>query len=204
MVASVERLGQEHAKTEESARETQASLRETQASVRETQASLRETQASVRETQVSLRELKQQIGALGNKFGSYTEGLANPSLHRILRETFQMDNIAHRVRVSRGGRSQEYDLVGSTNGGQNEAVVVEIKSNLTEGELRKFEQKLSDFFEFLPEHRGKTLYGMLAAVDVTDEMIRRVAKRGYFLARAHDETFELQPPPKGFTPKRFR
>ena len=176
MVASVERLGQEHAKTEESARETQASL----------------------------RELKQQIGALGNKFGSYTEGLANPSLHRILRETFHMDNVARGVRVSRGGRSQEYDLIGTTNSGQNEAVVVEIKSNLTEAELRKFEQKLSDFFELLPEHRGKTLYGLLAAVDATDEMNKRVAKRGFFLARAHDDLFVLEPAPRGFTPKRFR
>jgi hypothetical protein len=141
---------------------------------------LRELVASLaadnKETDRQLRDLREQIGGLGNKFGSFTEGLAYPSLYRILTEDFHLDTVAYRVRQRRNGTEQEFDMLGSTNRANQRVFLVEIKSHLTEAELKKFEKKLGEFLKFFPEHRGKALYGLIAAVDVARGLEARAAR----------------------------
>ena len=158
--------------------------------------------ADNKETDRQLRLLKEQIGGLGNKFGSFNEGLAYPSLYRILTEDFHLDTVAYRVRQRRNGTEQEFDMLGSSNGANQRIFLVEIKSHLTEAELKKFEQKLAEFFKFFPEHRGKALYGLIAAVDVGRGLEARAARRGIYLALAHDGTFALTLPAH-FKPRKF-
>ncbi|MCI0536254.1 MAG: hypothetical protein L0Z50_13590 [Verrucomicrobiales bacterium] len=162
----------------------------------------KETDRQFEETDRRLKLLSEQIGGLGNKFGSFTEGLAYPSLYRILTEDFHLDTVAYRVRQRRNGTEQEFDMVGSSNGASQRIVLVEIKSHLTEAELKKFEKKLAEFLRFFPEHRGKALYGLIAAVDVARGLEARAARRGIYLALAHDGTFTLTSPAH-FKPKRF-
>ena len=176
-----------------------ADNQETDRQLKETDRQLKETG---KETDRRLRLLGEQLGGLGNKFGSFTEGLAYPSLYRILTEDFHLDTVAYRVRQRRNGAEQEFDMVGSTNGKDQRVVLVEIKSHLTESEVKKFENKLKAFRDFFPEHRGKALYGLIAAVDVTHGLTARVARRGLYLAVAHDGTFALASPAH-FKPKKF-
>jgi hypothetical protein len=61
---------------------------------------------------------------------------------------------------------------------------------------------LEVFPTFFPEHRGKKLYGILAAVDIPDELRPGVLQHGLFLARIHDDLFELQVP-EGFEARSF-
>ena len=154
----------------------------------------KETDRQFKETDRRLTLLSEQIGGLGNKFGSFTEGLAYPALYRILTEDFHLDTVAYRVRQRRNGTEQEFDMVGSSNGANQRVVLVEIKSHLTEAELKKFEKKLAEFLRFFPEHRGKALYGLIAAVDVARGLEARAARRGLYLALAHDGTFALTSP----------
>jgi hypothetical protein len=93
-------------------------------------------------------------------------------------------------------------MVASANGSDQRVFVAEIKSHLTEAELKKFERKLAEFFTFFPEHRGKALYGLIAAVDVARGLVGRAARRGIYLALAHDGTFTLASPTH-FKPKKF-
>ena len=155
-----------------------------------------------KETDRQLRDLREQIGGLGNKFGSFTEGLAYPSLYRILTEDFHLANVAYRCRQRRNGTEQEFDMVASANGSDQRVFVAEIKSHLTEAELKKFEKKLGEFSTFFPEHRGKALYGLIAAVDVARGLQARAARRGIYLALAHDGTFTLASPAH-FKPRNF-
>ncbi|WP_217807273.1 hypothetical protein [Methylomagnum ishizawai] len=41
---------------------------------------------------------------------------------------------------------------------------------------------LKDFREFFPEHRDKTVYGILAAVDISEKMREEVLKAGVYVA----------------------
>ena len=168
----------------------------------ETDRQFKETDRQFKETDRRLRLLGEQIGGLGNKFGSFTEGLAYPSLYRILKEDFHLQNVDYRCRRQRNGQEQEFDMVGSSNGTGQRVVLAEIKSHLTEAELKKFEKKLAEFFTFFPEHRGKALYGLIAAVDVARGLEARAARRGIYLALAHDGTFALASPAR-FKPKSF-
>jgi hypothetical protein len=148
-----------------------------------------------------LREVGRQIGALGEKFGSFTEGLALPSMQKLLFERFHMTAVAPSLRVRRGGRSLELDVLAYSHE-IDEVYVVEVKSHLREDGLQQMLRILRDFRDFFPEHREKKVFGILAAVDVSNEMADRVVNAGLYLARIHDEEFQLQVPPD-FEPRAF-
>ena len=66
---------------------------------------LAESRASV---DAALRELSRQIGGLGNKFGTFTEGLMYSSLQRILRDRLGMQNLAIDRKSTRLNSSHEW------------------------------------------------------------------------------------------------
>ncbi len=152
-----------------------------------------------------LEELGRQIGGLGNKFGTFTEGLAGASMRRILFETFHVDSVAsilHRRRKD-GGRECEADMLGWSHGSDNRVIVVKIKSQLTLRDLDQLEALLLRLGEFFPEHRGKTAEGLVAAVGISEAMEAEVLRRGLHLAKSSDENFTLADP-AGFVARRVR
>ena len=169
---------------------------------REAEQRQREAEQRQRETDRQLRELGQQIGGLGNKFGSFTEGLALPSMEKILRRRFGVDTVAPSGRVSRGGRHLELDVLAYANGAVNAAYVVEVKSHLREEHIQQLLEILEQFAAWFPEHRGKQLYGILAAVHIPAALRPRVLEQGLYLAHIHDDLFELEVP-DDFQPRRF-
>ncbi len=68
--------------------------------------------------------------------------------------------------------------------------------------MQQILKHLRSFAEFFPTYRGKTLYGMLVAVDVPEELEKRVLKQGIYLAKIHDDVFDLVLP-EGFEPRGF-
>ncbi|MDY7048254.1 MAG: DUF3782 domain-containing protein, partial [Microcystis panniformis WG22] len=102
------------------------------AAQKETDRQQKETERRQQETDRQLRELGKQIGGLGAKFGSFTEGLALPSMEKILRQRFGMEVISPSVRVSKDGQHLEIDVLAYTNGELNTAYIVEVKSHARE------------------------------------------------------------------------
>lgn len=148
-----------------------------------------------------VQEVGRQIGALGEKFGSFTEGMALPSMQKLLFDRFHMTVVAPRLRIRKGGRSLELDVLAYSHE-IDEVYIVEVKSHLREDGLEQMLRILRDFRDFFPEHRNKKLFGIVAAVDVSPEMVDRVLKAGLYLARIHDEEFQLQVP-ADFAPRAF-
>lgn len=187
-------------------RETDRLLQETarrmEASTEETDRQFRETDRQLRETDRQLRELGKQIGGLGDKFGSFTEGLALPSMTRILTQEFGMQAIAPRMRVRNNGHSLEVDVLAWSEN-RDEVYAVEVKSHLREDALDQMRNIVRKIPELLPAHRGKKIYGMLAAVSIPEDVAEKVLQEGFYLARIHDEQFEVQVP-KGFQPRAFQ
>ena len=85
---------------------------------------------------------------------------------------------------------------------RDEVFLVEVKSHLREEGLQQMLRILREFHEFFPGHEGKKVYGILAVVDVPDEVRDRVLREGIYLARIHDNLFEIQTP-EGFQPRAF-
>lgn len=192
MMASIEKLRAAQRETDQQLRETDRQLKET----------MQDTDRRMKETDRQIKELGRQIGGLGRKFGGLTEGMAYPSMKKLLRERFGMEFIVPRVEITRDDGSMELDVFGYSNSTRNQAVVVEVKSRLDREGIEQMERIMARFDKFLPEHRDKRRFGIVAAVDCSPQMENQVHRRGFYLARIQDELFVLKSP-ESFRPRYF-
>jgi hypothetical protein len=183
------------AEAERRAQETDRYFREMKAEAerraQETDRYFREMKA---ETDRQIRELGKQIGGLGNKFGSFTEGLAMPSVKQILLERFGVEAFFPYPSVRAGEKSIELDALGVVNGARNEAYIVEIKSHLRQDGVEQLLETLKSFRSFFPEYANKKLYGVITAAHASKEALALARKAGLYvltfednLLRFHDE-----------------
>jgi hypothetical protein len=161
-----------------------------------------ETDKQIKANSKQIKELGKQIGGLGEKFGSFTEGLALPLMTKILRENFKMEVVSPSVRVSRNGIDAEIDVLAYSNSSINEAYVVEVKSHLREEAITQLNTLMGNFRALFPEHNDKKLFGIIAAVDMSEMLKKKVLEAGFYVARIQDETFSLESP-DGFQAKCF-
>jgi hypothetical protein len=155
-----------------------------------------------KETDKQIKQVNKQLGELGNKWGTFTEGMAMASLERILFENFKIPAVSQRVRKRLNGESIEIDVFGYENSLVNTAVVVEVKSHLRDDAYEQIEQTMTNFPKFFPDHADKKLYGIIACVHAPDSIRNVLRKKGIYLAVLHDDIFELYPF-QNFTPKDF-
>ncbi len=183
-------------------KETDKQLKETDLLLKEVSQQQQENAQQQKKTDKQLKELGQQIGGLGAKFGSFTEGLALPSMETILRQRFGMEVISPSVRVSKDGKHLEIDVLAYTNGELNTAYIVEVKSHAREESITQLKSILQRFRSFFPEHKDKKLYGILASVDLSNELREKILQEGFYVARIHDQVFELDIP-DNFQPRLY-
>ena len=182
--------------------ELTAAQKETDKQLKEVSQQQKENAQQQKKTDKQLKELGQQIGGLGAKFGSFTEGLALPSMEKILRQRFGMEVVSPSVRVSKDGKHLEIDVLAYTNGELNTAYIVEVKSHAREESITQLKSILQRFRSFFPEHKDKKLYGILAAVDLSPGLREKILQEGFYVARIHDQVFELDIP-DNFQPRLY-
>ncbi len=180
--------------TDKQLKETDLLLKEVSQQQKENAQQIKETDRQQQKTDKQLKELGKQIGGLDAKFGSFTEGLALPSMETILRQRFGMEVVSPSVRVSKNGQHLEIDVLAYTNGELNTAYIVEVKSHAREESITQLKSILQRFRSFFPEHKDKKLYGILAAVHVSPELREKILREGFYVARIHDQVFELDIP----------
>jgi len=188
--------------TDKQLKEVSQQQKETELLLKEVSQQQKENAQQQKETDKQLKELGKQIGGLGAKFGSFTEGLALPSMETILRQRFGMEVISPSVRVSKEGQHLEIDVLAYTNGELNTAYIVEVKSHAREESISQLKSILQRFRSFFPEHKDKKLYGILAAVHVSPELREKILQEGFYVARIHDQVFELDIP-DNFQPRPY-
>ena len=181
--------------TDQELRDLIASLAVSQ---KETAKQMKETDKRMKETDKQLKELGKQIGGIGEKFGYFTEGMALPSMERILRDRFGMEVVLPRAtfRDKKTGQTREIDVIAYANSDINEVYVVEIKSKLREEGIKQVKKTLDDFFSIFPDHKGKKLYGIVAAIDSRprNTIKKKVLDEGIYYAEINDDTFQLKVP----------
>jgi hypothetical protein len=151
------------------------------------------------ETDRFLQENARMLKRLGEKFGGFTEGMAYPSMQSVLFDKLGMNAIGVRNCAYRGDRTLEIDVLAY---GQDTAYVVEVKSHLREDGIQQMLRILREFHGFYPGHEDKKVYGILAAVDIPEDLEKRVLAEGIYLARIHDDTFEITVP-DSFQPRAY-
>ncbi len=188
--------------TDRQLKEVSQQQKETELLLKEVSQQQKENAQQQKETDKQLKELGKQIGGLGAKFGSFTEGLALPSMETILGQRFGMEVVSPSVRVSKDGQHLEIDVLAYTNGELNTAYIVEVKSHAREESITQLKSILQRFRSFFPEHKDKKLYGILASVDLSNELREKILQEGFYVARIHDQVFELDIP-DNFSPQTY-
>ena len=150
-----------------------------------------------------LEELGKQIGGLGDKFGYFTEGMALPSMERILTEQFGMTTIMPRVRTRKNGEEIEIDVLAYANDDINLAMVVEVKSRVKRAAIEQLCGIMKKFRGLYPEHGNKDLMAILAGVDWDRGLEQEAREAGFLTAAIRDEIFDLTVPP-GFQARRWQ
>jgi len=196
-----EMLAEERRKTEEERRKTEEMLAEER---RKTEEERRKTEEELRRLSRDIREQGKQIGGIHAKFGKFAEGLAMNSMMRIVQQWFDIDKtrFEYNVEVKKGGKICEFDALAISNGANNTAVVLEVKSTLNDTELDKMRQKMQDFRAMYPEHAGKKLYGIVVVMHSAKGMEQRVLDAGFYLARMSKTSFTMNVP-QGFVGREF-
>ena len=164
--------------------------------------SQREVSELQKETAKQIKQTQKQLGELGNKWGTFTEGMAMASLEKILFEKFQIPAVSQRFKKRMNDESIEIDAFGYENSTVNTAVVVEIKSHLRDESVEQIEKTLADFPKFFPDHANKKLYGIIACVHAPESIKNLLRKKGIYLAVLHDDIFKMYEF-KNFIPKDF-
>jgi hypothetical protein len=150
----------------------------------------------------TVKQTNKQLGELGNKLGSFTEGLAFPTVERIMLQEMGMTFVTQNARAEKGGDSLEIDALGYSNGSVNKVIIGEIKSHFREENIEQLEIACSKVSEFMPEHRGKAINGMMIFVKGEKIAIQKAIKKGFYVVQANDENFKLLTPQK-FVAKDF-
>jgi hypothetical protein len=164
-----------------------------------------ETERVIKESSLEvdkqLKELRQQIGGLGNKFGTFTEGMAFPSIKRILSETFKFDNIASNYSFKySAGKRQEVDILAWSDLPEKRVMVVEVKSHANMESLDQLEVIMQRVREAMPLHHDKAINGLLAAVHIDDRIIDAAFAKGLYVASISNDHYCLIEPPQEFEP----
>ena len=93
-------------------------------------------------------------------------------------------------------------VVGHAGEKSDEVYLAEIKTQLREDGIDQILEHLRRFPRAFPEHRGKKLFGILAAVTIPDNFRIQALKQGLYLATVKDDVFELSTP-DNFVPRAF-
>lgn len=156
---------------------------------------LKELVASIaiaqKETAKQIKQTQKQLGELGNKWGTFAEGMAIASIQKILFDQFKIPTVSQNLTKRMNGDTIEIDAFGYENSTLNTAVVVEIKSHLKEDAIEQIEETMKNFPKFFPDHANKKLFGLIACVHAPESLRNILRKKGIYLAIMNDDTFKL-------------
>ncbi len=176
----------------EQSSETERLLREQSS---ETERLMRE---QARETDRQIQRVNQQIGKLGNRLGEFVEWQVRPAAVRLFQERgIAVHELSKEVSVKRGDEGLEIDLlvINST-----EAVLIEVKSKLTQADVDEHLERLGKFKRLMPRYQDVRAMGAVAAMVVPEDIARYAYRQGLFvLAPSGDSMVILND--QGFEPR---
>jgi hypothetical protein len=149
-----------------------------------------------------MRAFHKEQGYLSRRFGGHVEAMFMPSLERVLQDDYGMTVFSPRLKTRRKGESHEFDLVAHAGREIPQAYIVEIKAKLRPEDFAQLLGKLRQLPQLFPEHRDKKLFGILAAIEIPDQLRVKARQEGIYLATIRDDVFEISPP-EDFEPRAF-
>ena len=129
------------------------------------------------------KHLKKPDKLFSGQWGKLMESLVEGDLTTLLQKRgIQINSIAPAGRKrTRDGENYEFDII-VING--TEVVAVEAKTTLDIEKVDHFLGKLKNFIHYIPEHKGKKVYGAVAYLKANQNSGEYAEKQGLFVIKA--------------------
>jgi hypothetical protein len=161
-----------------------------------------ESDRRFQETERLLKEQSQrvdkQLGKLGNRLGEFVEWQIRPAAVRLFKERgLDVHELYSGVSAQRPEGGLEIDLLVVNN---TEAVLIEVKSKLTQSDVDEHLERLEKFKRLMPRYQNLKALGAVAGMVVPDDIALYAYRQGLFvLAQSGDNVIILNDPQ--FQPK---
>jgi hypothetical protein len=188
---------------QETDRILQEAIRENTIRGEETNRMMRETDRKMQETSRKMRETDRKISKLGSRIGDLVEELIAPNiLEKFNKLGYVFGKVAPNVRYTdSGGRYvAEVDLL-LENG--DTALAVEVKTNLTDGDVRDQIKRMEKLRNYADEHGDRRkLLGAVAGAIASEEVKAFAVRQGFFVLEQSGDTVRISVP-EGFKPREW-
>jgi hypothetical protein len=184
-------------------KETDRKFQETDRKFQETDRKFQETDRKFQETDRRMKETDRKISKLGSRIGDLVEELIAPNiLEKFNKLGYVFGKVAPKVRYSdqQGRFVAEVDIL-LENG--DAALAVEVKTNLTDNDVRDHVARMEKLRRYADEHGDKRrLLGAVAGAIATEEVKAFAVKNGFFVLEQSGDTIRISVP-EGFTPREW-
>ncbi|MEK9514974.1 hypothetical protein [Limnospira fusiformis] len=184
-------IKEESQETERRFRETDRRFEETkQLLQRQSEESDRRFRETERLIQQQNQQLNRQLGELGNRLGEFVEWQVRPAVVQLFqRRGIAVNEFHPNISVKRFGEAIEIDLLVVNT---DQAILVEVKSKLTETDINEHLERLEKFKRLMPAYRDFHAMGAVAGMVVPEEVASYGYRRGLFvLAQSGDSVVIL-------------
>jgi hypothetical protein len=127
----------------------------------------------------AIQAMQKTVDALTSRWGRFVENLVAPAVLRLFQERgFNVQEVYQRVRSARGSRHLEIDVLVVDD---DVAIVVEVKSRLTQNEIRQVLNTLNQFKTAFPHYANYQIYGAVAAIEIDKDVDTYAYNQGLFV-----------------------
>jgi hypothetical protein len=179
MTATIEDIREILKELAQSQQELSQSQQELSQSQQELSQAQKETDKQIKETDKQINRVSQQIGELGNRLGEFVEWQVRPAVVRLFQERgIDVHEFHPGISVKRDNEGLEIDLLVVND---TDAILVEVKSKLTQRDVDEHLQRLAKFKRLMPRFRDVKALGAVAAMIVPNEVASYACRQGLFV-----------------------
>ena len=179
MTATIEEIRAILKQLAQSQQELSQSQQELSQAQKELSQAQKETDKQIKETDKQINRVSKQIGELGNRLGEFVEWQVRPAVVRLFQERgIDVHEFHPGISVKRDNEGLEIDLLVVND---TDAILVEVKSKLTQRDVDEHLQRLAKFKRLMPRFRDVKALGAVAAMIVPNEVASYGCRQGLFV-----------------------
>ena len=148
-----------------------------------------EAEARLARAEAIAAQANEAVNNLSSRWGRFVENLVAPAVLRLFQSRgIAVQEVYQRVRSARGNRPLEIDIFAVDD---EVAVIVEVKSRLTQESVRKCLRTMEQFKTAFPHYASYQLYGAVAAIEIDGEVDVYAYNQGLFVIQQSGDTVEI-------------
>ncbi len=130
------------------------------------------------------------IGRLTNRLGEFVEEAVRPAAVRLFRERgIDVHEVHQNISSKRDGEGIEIDLLVVNN---NDVIVIECKSNLSNIDVNEHLQRLEKVKRLLPDYKNKQIFGAVAGMVIPANVAAYAIIKGLYVIGQNGDHLELR------------